>query len=82
MTDSTYVKNGATGWVARWKRNGWKTANRKPVKNRDLWALLDTLLETRNVIWQWVKGHDGNEFNEQADVLAREAIPTTVASHG
>jgi len=82
VTDSTYVKNGATCWMAGWKRNGWKTADRKPVKNRDLWALLDTLLETRNVIWQWVKGHDGNEFNEQADVLAREAIPTTVASHG
>jgi len=82
ITDSTYVKNGSTSWMAGWKRNGWKTADRKPVKNRDLWTLLDGLLEARQVTWRWVRGHDGNEFNERADVLAQEAIPTTVASHG
>ncbi len=82
ITDSTYVKNGATSWMAGWKRNGWKTADRKPVKNRDLWTLLDALLETRKITWRWVRGHDGNQFNERADVLAQEAIPTTLASHG
>ena len=82
ITDSTYVKNGATSWMAGWKRNGWKTADRKPVKNRDLWTLLDGLLETRKITWRWVRGHTGNEFNERADVLAQEAIPTTMASVG
>ena len=82
ITDSTYVKNGATCWMAAWKRNGWKTADRKPVKNRDLWTLLDALLETRKITWRWVRGHDGNEFNERADVLAQLAIPTTVANYG
>jgi ribonuclease HI len=81
ITDNTYVKDGATDWMATWKRNGWKTADRKPVKNRDLWTLLDALQETRKITWRWVKGHAGNEFNERADVLAQLAIPR-MTSHG
>ena len=73
-TDSQYVKNGITNWIQSWKRNGWKTAAKKPVKNKDLWLLLDEAVEGREVQWKWVKGHDGDPGNERADELARAAI--------
>ena len=74
-TDSTYVKDGITGWIGKWKRNGWKTAARKPVKNVDLWQALDAALEGHQVEWYWVRGHAGHPENERADQLARGAIP-------
>lgn len=70
-TDSQYLKQGVTDWMNRWKRNGWKTADRKPVKNQDLWMALDALLSERQVEWRWVRGHAGNAGNERADALAR-----------
>ncbi|MCQ8186383.1 ribonuclease HI [Parvularcula maris] len=73
-TDSQYVKNGVTTWVHGWKRNGWKTAAKKPVKNQDLWQRLDDLASSRDVTWAWVKGHAGHEGNEAADQLAREGM--------
>lgn len=73
-TDSTYVKDGITQWIFGWKKNGWKTAAKKPVKNADLWQLLDTQTRRHQVSWHWVKGHDGDERNERVDVLARNAI--------
>ncbi|WP_031555503.1 ribonuclease HI [Parvularcula oceani] len=73
-TDSQYVKNGVTTWIHGWKRNGWKTAARKPVKNRDLWQALDGLCSARAVSWKWVKGHAGHPGNEEADRLAREGM--------
>ena len=75
-TDSTYVKNGITQWIFRWKRSDWKLSNRKGnVKNVDLWKELDRLNSLHQVHWKWVKGHSGNEWNERADELARNAIP-------
>jgi ribonuclease HI len=74
-TDSTYVKDGITQWIHRWKRNGWKTANKKPVKNEDLWRRLDAALARHDVSWHWVKGHAGHPSNERADALARDAVP-------
>ena len=71
-TDSQYVKNGITSWIAGWKRNGWKTAARKPVKNQDLWRDLDAATEGRDIVWKWVKGHSGDPGNERADALARQ----------
>ncbi|NNU15429.1 ribonuclease HI [Parvularcula sp. ZS-1/3] len=73
-TDSQYVKNGVETWVHGWKRNGWKTAAKKPVKNQDLWQTLDALAEARDVKWAWVKGHAGHEGNEAADALARQGM--------
>lgn len=73
-TDSQYVKNGVTSWIHSWKKNGWKTASKKPVKNQDLWIELDTLSAARNVTWKWVKGHAGHDGNEEADRLAREGL--------
>lgn len=73
-TDSTYVKDGITGWIYGWKRNGWKTAAKKPVKNDDLWKRLDQALSGHDVEWRWVKGHAGHPENERADELARNAI--------
>ncbi len=70
-TDSQYVKNGITTWIHGWKRNGWKTASRKPVKNKDLWIETDDLASGREIDWRWVKGHAGHEGNERADELAR-----------
>ena len=75
-TDSTYVRDGITKWVVNWKRNGWKTAARKPVKNVDLWQALDDALSGHDVEWYWVKGHSGHLGNERADALARAAVPT------
>ena len=74
-TDSTYVKDGITKWIVNWKRNGWKTAAKKPVKNVDLWQALDYALVGHEVEWFWVKGHSGHVENERADVLARAGIP-------
>jgi ribonuclease HI len=70
-TDSQYVKNGITSWIHGWKKNGWKTASKKPVKNKDLWIALDDLSSERKIEWRWVKGHAGDEGNEKADELAR-----------
>ncbi len=74
VTDSTYVKDGITSWIHGWKRNGWKTSARKPVKNDDLWLRLDTAQARHRVTWEWIKGHAGHEQNERADQLARDAI--------
>jgi ribonuclease HI len=73
-TDSTYVKDGITSWIANWKKKGWKTANRKPVKNVDLWQRLDEAVAAHDVEWHWVKGHAGHPENERADELARRGI--------
>ena len=75
-TDSQYVRSGMTDWLARWKRNGWKTADRKPVKNVDLWQRLDALTSQHRVHWHWVRGHSGHPENERCDELANEAIRT------
>ena len=74
ITDSAYVKNGVTGWIHGWKRNGWKTSTRKPVKNEDLWRRLDTAQARHKVTWEWVKGHAGHPENERADELARAGM--------
>ena len=74
ITDSAYVKNGVTGWIHGWKRNGWKTAAKKPVKNADLWQRLDEAQKRHDVTWQWVKGHAGHPENERADELARAGM--------
>lgn len=73
-TDSQYVKRGITEWIENWKRRGWKTAERKPVKNADLWKRLDRAVAKHTVHWYWVRGHSGHPENELADALAREAI--------
>ncbi|WP_371039064.1 MULTISPECIES: ribonuclease HI [unclassified Rhodosalinus] len=74
VTDSAYVKNGVTGWIHGWKRNGWKTASKKPVKNAELWQRLDAAQARHDVTWEWVKGHAGHPENERADQLAREGM--------
>ncbi len=73
VTDSQYVKNGITDWIINWKKNGWKTAAKKPVKNQDLWILLDELVAKFSIEWKWVKGHSGNKYNEMCDKIAVEA---------
>jgi ribonuclease HI len=73
-TDSTYVKDGITQWIHKWKKNGWRTADRKPVKNVDLWQRLDAALACHRVEWFWIRGHNGHPENERADRLARAAI--------
>jgi len=73
-TDSQYVKNGMTDWLPRWKRNGWRTADKKPVKNVDLWQALEAAVARHKVHWHWVRGHDGHPENERCDALANEAI--------
>ena len=75
VTDSTYVKDGITKWITNWKRNGWRTKARKPVKNQDLWEALDAELSTHDVSWEWVKGHAGHPGNERADELANAGVP-------
>jgi ribonuclease HI len=74
VTDSVYLRDGITGWINGWKRNGWKTAAKKPVKNAELWQRLDAARARHSVLWEWVKGHAGHPQNERADQLAREAI--------
>jgi len=73
-TDSEYLRQGINSWVPRWKRNGWKTAARKPVKNRDLWERLDALIVNHDIEWHWVKGHSGHRENELVDEAANIAI--------
>ena len=73
-TDSTYLKNGITIWIENWKKNNWKNAKKKPVKNKDLWIKLNNLNEKNTIVWRWVKAHAGNKLNELADKLASEAI--------
>lgn len=74
VTDSQYVRNGITQWIHNWKRNGWRTADRKPVKNAELWRHLDELVQQHDVEWEWVKGHSGHPENERADALANRGI--------
>jgi ribonuclease HI len=73
-TDSQYLKNGIEAWVQNWKKNGWKTSDKQAVKNQDLWQKLDCLCAGTNVSWQWVRGHNGNRYNERVDTLARQAV--------
>ena len=73
-TDSQYLRNGVMTWMKNWKRNGWRTADRKPVKNEDLWRRLDEAKERHVIEWRWVKGHAGDEMNERADELARAGM--------
>ncbi len=73
-TDSEYLKNGVTKWLAGWKRNGWRTADKKPVKNQDLWERLEAALGQHKIEWHWVKGHAGHPENERADELARAGM--------
>ena len=73
-TDSNYVKNGITEWIHNWKKNGWKTANKKSVKNKNLWIELDNLANQHHIKWEWIKGHSGHPENERADTLANIAI--------
>ena len=74
FTDSTYLKNGITEWIKKWEINGWKSANKKPIKNKDLWQELNTLTQKKDIDWKWVKAHAGNPLNELADQLATKAI--------
>ena len=74
-TDSQYLRNGVTQWLRGWKRNGWKTAGKKPVKNQDLWRSLDAAIQKHQIEWHWVRGHAGQRDNERVDKLARDAIP-------
>lgn len=73
-TDSRYLKDGITSWIHKWKKNGWKTSNKSPVKNKDLWEALDEASQKHHIAWHWIKGHAGHLENERADQLAREAI--------
>jgi ribonuclease HI len=73
-TDSRYLKDGITCWIRTWKANGWKTASKQPVKNKDLWVALDEAVRRHEIIWEWVKGHAGHPENERCDTLARTAI--------
>ena len=73
-TDSQYVRQGITSWIQNWKRNGWRTADKKPVKNADLWRRLDDALKPHDVRWHWIKGHAGHDENERADQLARDGL--------
>ena len=75
-TDSVYLKDGITKWIIKWEKNNWKNANKKEVKNKDLWIKLDSQIEKHEIIWKWVKGHTGNLNNEKADSLARKFIDT------
>jgi ribonuclease HI len=74
VTDSNYLRDGVTKWIHGWKRNGWRTADRKPVKNEDLWRRLDEAQSRHRIAWEWVKGHAGHPENERADELAREGM--------
>ena len=71
VTDSKYVKDGIESWITNWKKNGWRTASKKPVKNKELWVELDSQISKHKINWKWVKGHAGDKYNEKADFLAR-----------
>ena len=79
-TDSIYVRDGVTGWIHNWKKRGWKTADKKPVKNVELWQRLDAAAERHDIHWKWVKGHAGDEMNERADLLARTGMKPYLAA--
>ncbi len=81
-TDSQYVRNGINQWMANWKRNGWRTAARKPVKNVELWQRLDELVQRHRINWHWVRGHSGNDGNEQADALANRGAAEVMERRG
>jgi ribonuclease HI len=81
-TDSQYVRGGITTWMAGWKKNGWRTSGRQPVKNQDLWEALDLAAAPHDVRWHWVKGHSGHTENDRADALANEAIDDLLAGVG
>ncbi|MEX1236680.1 MAG: ribonuclease HI [Pseudomonadales bacterium] len=81
-TDSQYVRKGITEWISNWKQRGWKTANRQPVKNADLWQRLDELARQHNIEWHWVKGHSGHADNERADELANRGIDQLLGVSG
>lgn len=81
FTDSTYLRDGITKWIRGWKRNGWVTQSRQPVKNADLWRRLDAALSGHRVAWQWLRGHNGHPMNERCDVLARAAIEAIQSAH-
>lgn len=74
VTDSKYVKDGITTWIHNWKKNGWRTAKKKPVKNADLWQALEQAVEAHDVSWEWVRGHTGHPENERADALANQGM--------
>ena len=80
-TDSTYVMKGISEWIHGWKKRGWKTADKKPVKNEDLWRRLDTARDRHTVDWRWVKGHAGHELNEHADTLAGRGLKEALAAN-
>jgi len=80
-TDSKYVQNGITAWIHNWKKNGWKTANKKNVKNKDLWIVLDEECKKHKIKWEWIKGHSGHALNERADLLANLAIDNKGDGH-
>ena len=73
LTDSKYVKSGITEWINNWKKNGWKTANKQPVKNKELWTQLDLMTSEFEIKWSWVKGHSTDKLNNEVDLIAREA---------
>jgi ribonuclease HI len=75
-TDSEYLQRGITEWLPKWRRNGWRTAQKSPVRNQDLWQELAALLDTHEIEWRWVQGHAGDPYNERVDQLAREAVRT------
>ncbi|WP_417310225.1 ribonuclease HI [Devosia sp.] len=81
-TDSSYVKDGLTKWIHGWKKNGWKTAAKKPVKNAELWQALEAASQRHQIDWRWVKGHAGNEMNERADQLANEGMAPFKTTRG
>jgi ribonuclease HI len=81
-TDSQYLRDGVTKWIIKWKRNGWRTADKKPVKNVDLWQRLDAAIAHHQVRWHWVKGHAGHDLNERADQLARDGLREALAAGG
>jgi ribonuclease HI len=81
-TDSTYVQQGISTWIHGWKKNGWKTKEKKPVKNADLWQALDAAVEVHHVSWHWVKGHAGHPENERADALANRGVEEVLARRG
>ena len=80
FTDSSYVQKGISEWIHGWKRNGWKTADRKPVKNADLWQVLDELAAGHKIEWRWVRGHAGHPENERADLLANRGVESILAN--
>ena len=81
-TNSQYLRGGVTSWIHNWKRNGWRTADKKPVKNEDLWRRLDEAVARHEIVWRWVKGHAGDEMNERADALARKGMAPFLPAKG